>query len=140
MPSELAPAVDPPAPAAPPPDAVEGRLHPLTVAFATIGIARRLVIPALGGGLAAGGGEADRIALRIGLFLTVPALIGAAARYAFFRYALHPDELVLRSGVLSRRHRVIPLSRVQNVDVRQGPLQRVFSVAELRVETAGTGA
>jgi putative membrane protein len=47
---------------------------------------------------------------------------------------------VYRSGVFRRRQRVIPLARVQNIEVRQSLVQRLTGVAELRVETAGSGS
>jgi putative membrane protein len=116
------------------------RLHPLTLGFAAAGIARGMLWPALAGGLGFGDGEIARFIPIFVAVLAVPALAGAALKYALYRWRLTADELVLRSGVLNRQNRVIPLSRVQNVEVRQSLLQRVFGVAELRVETAGAGA
>lgn len=115
------------------------RLHPLTLGFSAFTIARQMVWPALAGGFGLGEG---RIARMLPIFiaaLAVPALLGAALTYALYRWRLTGDDLLLRSGVLSRRDRVIPLARVQNVEVRQNVLHRVFGVAELRVETAGSG-
>lgn len=114
------------------------RLHPLTVVFAATGIARSMIWPAIAGGVGVGG----RLDAALPIFLAVlaiPALIGAAVKYARYRWHLTAEELVLESGLLNRRNRVIPFARVQNVEVRQGPVQRVFGVAELRVETAGSG-
>jgi putative membrane protein len=129
---------DPPPPAPHPADGEE-RLHPSTLLFAAGGVARQMVVPALVGGVGLGGGWTDR-AFAIGLLIVaVTSLLGAAARYARFRYRLAGDGLVVRSGVLARSHRVIPLGRVQNVELRQSALHRVFGVAELRVETAGGG-
>lgn len=113
------------------------RLHPLTMGFAAVRIGRRFVVPALGGGLAASVGDLGRAAVWGLLFLTVPALVSAMARYVSFRYGLTDDELILDSGVLFRRRRVIPVARIQNIETRRSALQRLFGVAELRVETAG---
>lgn len=115
------------------------RLHPLTLVFSAFGIARGMIWPALAGGFGLGDGRLGRTVPIIVAVLAVPALIGAAAKYALYRWRLDADELLLRSGVLNRQNRVIPLARVQNVEVRQGLLQRALGVAELRVETAGTG-
>ena len=120
-------------------DADGRRLHPLTLVFAAFGIARGMIWPALAGGFGLGDGEVERMVPIIVGVLAIPALIGAAAKYALYRWRLDADELLLRSGVLNRQNRVIPLARVQNVEVRQSLLQRVAGVAELRVETAGTG-
>jgi putative membrane protein len=122
-----------------PPHPAEGgeRLHPLTLVFGGLTLARRMVFPAIVSGIAAGGGDVARIVLVVTLVLAVPAAIAAVVKYLFFRYRLLDDELVLRSGALARRHRVIPFARIQNVEVRQSLLQRLGGVAELRVETAG---
>ncbi|NIP78504.1 MAG: PH domain-containing protein, partial [Gemmatimonadetes bacterium] len=57
-----------------------------------------------------------------------------------FRYRLEGDELIIDSGVLSRRRRVIPLARIQNVDLKRSALERLAGVAELRLETASGGS
>ena len=116
------------------------RLHPFTLLFSTVGVARRLILPAVFGGISAGGGDAGRVMLVVFAVLTVPSFALAIAHYLTFRYVITGEELIYRSGVLRRRQRVIPLSRVQNIEVRQSVAQRLTGVAELRVETAGSGA
>ncbi len=56
-----------------------------------------------------------------------------------FRYGLVEDELVITSGVISRRDRRIPLHRVQNIDIRRPFVLSWFGVNELHIETAGGG-
>ncbi len=116
------------------------RLHPFTLLFATISVARRLILPAVVGGISRADGDAGRLVGWVVGILAIPAFVIAALRYATFRYRLGPDELVIDSGVLRRQHRVIPLVRVQNIDLRESALQRVCGVVELRVETAGSGS
>jgi membrane protein YdbS with pleckstrin-like domain len=48
------------------------------------------------------------------------------------------DELQVRHGVLVQVHTVVPLDRVQHIDIAQGPLERAFGVSRLIVHTAGT--
>lgn len=115
------------------------RLHPLTLGFSAMAIARQMIWPALVGGFGLGDGQLARMVPIVVVVLAVPALLGAAAKYALYRWRLEGDELLLRSGVLNRQNRVIPLARVQNVEVRQSLVQRLARVAEVRVETAGTG-
>ena len=116
------------------------RLHPLTLLFTGISIARGFVLPALVGGVSAARGDLGSAFTWVLLLAGIPALLAAVAKYASFRYRTSGDELVIDSGVLSKHHRVIPLSRVQNIDIRQTALQRLLGVAELRVETASGGA
>ena len=116
------------------------RLHPLTLVFSAFGIARSMIWPALAGGFGFGDGRLGRALPIVVVILAVPALLGAAAKYALYRWRVDGDELLLRSGVLNRQNRVIPLARVQNVEVRQSLMQRLSGVAEVRVETAGSSA
>lgn len=57
-----------------------------------------------------------------------------------FRYGIGLGELVIESGVLSRTRRSIPFDRIQDVDIERGPLQRLFGLARLRIETGGSAS
>ncbi len=46
--------------------------------------------------------------------------------------------LEIRSGLLFQRTRLLPLSRLQHVDLERGPLERRFGLASLILHTAGT--
>lgn len=96
-----------------------------------------MAVPALIGSAWAGGGHMRMMALWMLALLVLPALVWGGARYLAFRFRLADGELSLWSGVLRREHRVLPLARVQSVDVRQNALHRLFGVAELHIETAG---
>ena len=60
--------------------------------------------------------------------------------YKRFSYEVTADTLDIRSGVLSRREREIPLRRVQNVDSSRNVVQRALGIVDVSVETAGGGA
>ena len=69
-----------------------------------------------------------------------PQLSAAALfRYWSYRYRLDHDELVVRQGVLFRNERHIPYARVQNIDLVQNPLHRLFGVAEVRLAVLDEG-
>lgn len=115
------------------------RLHPLTVLFEGIIIARNFILPAAVGALTAGRRDPGDAAMWVALILGVPAVVGAVAKYLRFSYTLTDEVLVVDSGVLQRQHRVIPLESVQNLNVRSTLLQRMLGVATLTVETATAG-
>lgn len=115
------------------------RLHGFTVVSGALRIARQLLLPAIIGGASVGDDFFTTLQWVV-LLLTVPALVAAVARWLMFRYRLEGDELIIDSGVLSRRRRVIPLVRIQNVDLQQSAVERLAGVAELRMETASGGA
>ena len=67
-------------------------------------------------------------------------LIGAALYWTRFEYRVGKDEIRIDSGLLSRTHRSIPFDRVQDVDITQGPLQRMLGLARVTFETGGGSA
>ena len=70
----------------PPGEGEERRLHPFTLLFSTIGMARRLILPAVFGGLSAADGDAGRAVLVVVGVLTIPSFVIAVAHYLSFRY------------------------------------------------------
>ncbi|MBK6734633.1 MAG: PH domain-containing protein [bacterium] len=61
-----------------------------------------------------------------------------AAVHAHTTYRHGRDGLEISRGVWWRRVSHVPRSRIQHTDVSQGPLERRFGLATLRVFTAGT--
>lgn len=53
------------------------------------------------------------------------------------RFRVDGEDLVVETGLLRKRKRRIPLSRVQAIDVVRPLVTRVFALAEVRVELAG---
>ncbi len=87
----------------------------------------------------------DRIGVPRGA-ITLPLLLLAIwivfvaprRRFEGWAYRMDAEELQVRYGVLTRVHTVVPLDRVQHIDIAQGPLERSFGVSRLIVHTAGT--
>ncbi len=59
-------------------------------------------------------------------------------RWAAWGWALGDRELHVAHGVWTKVHTVVPLTRVQHIDVAQGPVERANGVARLVLHTAGT--
>lgn len=58
-------------------------------------------------------------------------------RYSARGYQMSADRLRVVRGVLMRSDTVVPFSRVQHIDVHQGPVERFFGIATLTLHTAG---
>jgi uncharacterized membrane protein YdbT with pleckstrin-like domain len=54
-------------------------------------------------------------------------------------YMLSDRALRIREGIISVTEKTIALANIQNISVRQGPLQRLLGVADVEVKTAGGG-
>jgi putative membrane protein len=114
--------------------ALEGRLHPLAVVV----LARRVV----------GAGLLPVLVLVVsgGARVIVPLLVALAAVIAYavlawsrFRYRVGDGRLELRSGVLSRSVRTIPLDRVRGVVVTAPFVHRLLGLVRVEVEAAAGG-
>jgi membrane protein YdbS with pleckstrin-like domain len=57
-------------------------------------------------------------------------------RWRRWSWRLTDRAVELRSGVITRRHVVVPHFRVQQIDVLEGPIERLLGLATLRVTTA----
>lgn len=67
------------------------------------------------------------------LTIVAPRLI-----YRRWRYALLEDELHVQYGVLNHVYTIVPLHRIQHMDVSQDIIEREHDLARLIVHTAGT--
>jgi len=61
-----------------------------------------------------------------------------AVHYRHVSYTLDAEGIEIRSGVWWRQVMSVPRSRVQHIDVSQGPLERSFGLGRLVLYTAGT--
>ncbi len=69
---------------------------------------------------------------------TVLGIVFSVLKYRIWMYQVRDDSLYLRRGVLTRVNTVAPYVRIQHVDTRQGPLERVFGLSTTVVYTAGS--
>ena len=65
-------------------------------------------------------------------------LIAPQRRFRAWGYRLTGESLQLHHGVLTRIETLVPLDRVQHLDIAQGPIERLCGVCRLMVHTAGT--
>lgn len=116
---------------------VEGRLHPL--AIAVYGWRGLRVVGLLGVVSLLTSRSPGLVALLLGagLLVVTPAAVLAWAR---FSYRVGGDALEVRSGVLTRTVRTIPLDRVRGIDVTVPPLHRLAGLVQARVEDASGAA
>jgi membrane protein YdbS with pleckstrin-like domain len=95
------------------------------------------------------------LAVLVGLLLIpamprlIPRIVAALAAVGFiwawwlvgrrvrsWGYALRPDDLLVTRGILFRRLVIVPYGRMQLVDVKAGPIDRLCGVATVQLHTA----
>lgn len=94
-------------------------------------------------GLALAGETAGLVALLLvgAVTLGIVALVYAGLRidYEVRHYVFTDRSVRVREGAWTVRERTLGFANVQNLRVTQGPLQRLFGISDLRMDTAGGG-
>lgn len=64
--------------------------------------------------------------------------VSPGRHYRAWGYKMDAEELHLRHGVWTQVETIVPIDRIQHIDISQGPLERPLGVCRLIVHTAGT--
>jgi putative membrane protein len=151
QPSQPGPAPDPSSPrppeaAAAAEDAVVGpnlssrRLHPAGAILSALDDVRNALFSVIV--LLVLGSQSGNLGTVIVLLGVVGAAVAVSTGYVRWRaetYEIADASIRHRHGVISPDETVVPLARVHSIDIAQGPIQRLFGVNELHVQTAGGG-
>jgi uncharacterized membrane protein YdbT with pleckstrin-like domain len=85
-------------------------------------------------------GIAEVFGLMVILFQAIAGFWLVRLDYELRWYMLSDRAIRIREGITTIREKTIALANVQNISVRQGPLQRILGIADVEVKTAGGGA
>ena len=109
-------------------------IRPILIAVLVVAIAlvAEALIPSGSAALAARGGVGVVAVLVLMVWLIVPVL-----RWRTTTYELTTKRLRTRFGIVTRRGRDIPLTRISDVSFEKGPLDRLLGAGRLVVESAG---
>ena len=138
-PQHMPGALNPPAHASTAADEDWRRLHPAYILTGLVRNLRGLIFPFVIV-LFSRGFQADLVFLGISAVIAAGAGLMSYIDWLFFRYALTLGGILVRSGVVARQERSVPYERVQSVDLEAAPLERIFGVVRMRVETAAGGS
>jgi putative membrane protein len=128
-----------PAAVAPNPLASPRRGHPAAIAIEALRSLREMALPLIVAVVVGAGASAPSRAIVFGLLGLVIVVVTGLARWWRTTWSLDEGALRYRSGILSPDEKVVPRTRISSLDTVQGPMQRLFGVLELRVQTPGGG-
>ena len=77
------------------------------------------------------------ISLVIGILLVVNAVISPYLRYHRYRYCINDECIDIEEGYLIIKRDIVPIERLHKLQTEQGPIDRMFKVAKVKVTTAG---
>jgi putative membrane protein len=121
------------------------RLHRAGIAVYAFGALREAALPLLVllAVSALGGGMDDRALVRGFGFLVAGvaiATIVGLVRWRTTTWWVTGEAIHHKSGLVALKETDVPLTRIQSLDLEQGPVQRLFGVYAAHVQTGGGGA
>jgi putative membrane protein len=121
------------------------RLHRAGIAVYAFGALREAAVPLIALIVVSGlGGGLDEGALLRGLGFMVLGLVAATVlgywRWWTTSWWVTPEAIHHKSGLIGIKETDVPLTRIQSLDLEQGPVQRLFGVYSVHVQTGGGGA
>lgn len=69
---------------------------------------------------------------------TIWSFINPFLLYKNWRYDVSEEFLQLKSGVWVEKHQLVPMTKIQSVATKQGPLLRKYVLCSLSIETMGS--
>jgi membrane protein YdbS with pleckstrin-like domain len=78
------------------------------------------------------------IGIPVGLLIAqlVASWVDATVRYRQWRFEIRADEVDLKHGLFTHTRQLVPMSRIQHVDTRQGPIERHYALSNVVFYTA----
>jgi putative membrane protein len=121
------------------------KLHPAAIAVLALNALRDAALPIVVLlATAVAGSGLDTGALRRGALYLVIGVAGASlagfVRWLSTRYSVDEHGVHWQAGYVRRKATTVPLNRIQGLDTVAGPVQRLFGVVAVHVQTAGGGA
>lgn len=114
------------------------RLHPAAIIFYFIRILRESVFAIILGFITFKDESFVYFILILAAILIVFLIISALSWYRF-TYQVAEDDLRIEYGIIIRKKRYISKNRIQSIDLTAGVIHRIFKLAKVQIETAGSG-
>ena len=71
------------------------------------------------------------------LVIMILVAIWIPAAFKALEYTIDDDGVKMKGGVVWKKYVTVPYSKITNVDITRGPLQRLFNIGTIHVQTAG---
>ena len=76
--------------------------------------------------------------LVIAVIISSLSLIYFGAFYKTLEYTIDKDSILLKKGVFWKIRTTVPYHKITNIDITQGPIERLYGFSTIHIQTAGT--
>jgi putative membrane protein len=122
----------------------EGRPSPLSSITFFVKWGALALLPGLFGSITSANGIGTGLSVwqwwGVTVILLVLVILRDFARRVAVHYTITDERIHIRRGILSRTERSTDIDRIQNVNMRQRPLERALGIGDVDFDTAGAEA
>lgn len=116
---------------------ISHRLHPLSIFYKFLISLPSFAIPIY---FLILGDFTELIFIFLMIFFGFFSVTNLILNYFYFTYTLTNKEIIIKSGVFSKRIRHISIKRIQNISTQQNFLHKILRIVKVQFETAGDSA
>jgi len=69
-------------------------------------------------------------------FIDAPVFIYLLLDYRNFSFSVENNDIIVNSGILAKRSKLIPFDKIQNIDLNSGPLMRLLGLTRVNIWTS----
>ena len=69
---------------------------------------------------------------------TLFVLVRSILTFIFFRFYIHDNDLIIKSGFIKRKTLSIPLTSIHAVNIEQSLLHQILKISKIKIDTAGS--
>ncbi len=77
------------------------------------------------------------VILFVWIVIMILTAIWIPAAFRALEYTIDDDGVKMHGGVVWKKYITVPYSKITNVDITRGPLQRLYNIGTIHVQTAG---
>ncbi len=112
------------------------RLHPLSILIEAVRVVGRMALAIVFLVISLMTGSKSDMTEVFATGLGMVVVVFAVFRYLTFRYAIQDGNLHIKSGLIVRQNRTIPLDRIQNINLTRTWVHRILGLVDVEIETA----
>ena len=69
-------------------------------------------------------------------FIDIPVFIYLLLDYRNFSFIVKDNDIIVNSGILTKRSKLIPFDKIQNIDLKSGLLMRLLGLTRVNIWTS----
>lgn len=71
-------------------------------------------------------------------YMALNIILEPTLGYKIYKYRINDESIETKDGIIFQNHTIIPIRRMQQITIDQGPINKILGLANLQITTAGS--